>query len=450
MKFIILLLFTNLSLAYEPIDPDNNPLWVFSDRSYTPIKNINTLNAQAGLQGHVGESSYPWSADYWAIQKGSLGFRYGNPHMVNFHKRIEQTQPEENIFPYLEAYLEKNPVSKIIEHGDIQKLSPSEKYDLLIGDNNFSLTKELWRWGRSFQNQFGVVKKWMGICNGWSMASVKYPRPASTVRVKSADGKHLIPFTPSDIKALSSLLWSESRINRQNVGTGRRCNRDKPDQGRSGRLRDRECFDINPGSWHISVLNKVGILRDSLIADVTYDKEVWNHPIISYKVKFFNVINKNRFQNPSNAIVHYSEYRNDPFEQYRDRARTSRIVGVEMDVVLSNEVAAMANSNNDKRYDAYKKISLQYDLELDEQNNIIGGEWYTLNHPDFVWYPTQNSRVQSFGEALIKTKWDGRSLVPRKYLDVATMKKSSGSDYRQPISSIVEKLVELSSGQKIR
>ena len=35
--------------------------------------------------------------------------------------------------------------------------------------------------------------------------------------------------------------------------------------------------------------------------------------------------------------------------------------------------------------DKLKVVTYWYDLELDEDNNIVGGEWYTNRHPDFLW-----------------------------------------------------------------
>ena len=55
-------------------------------------------------------------------------------------------------------------------------LSPSEKYDLLVGDKNFTLTKAMWNEGLGYYNRNGSVERWMGICHGWAIAAYMYPR----------------------------------------------------------------------------------------------------------------------------------------------------------------------------------------------------------------------------------------------------------------------------------
>ncbi len=53
-----------------------------------------------------------------------------------------------------------HPAFDIIDTNDpnaLKKLSPAEKYDLAMGDENFSLTKSAWARGQYALDTFGVV-----------------------------------------------------------------------------------------------------------------------------------------------------------------------------------------------------------------------------------------------------------------------------------------------------
>lgn len=42
--------------------------------------------------------------------------------------------------------------------------------------------------------------------------------------------------------------------------------------------------------------------------------------------------------------------------------------------------------NNDSKSDDKLETQIyNYDLELNQDGKIIGGEWHTDNHPDFIW-----------------------------------------------------------------
>ena len=50
-------------------------------------------------------------------------------------------------------------------------LSPAEKYDLLVGDANYGLTKQMWNAGKGYHDRYGSVESWMGYCHGWAPAA---------------------------------------------------------------------------------------------------------------------------------------------------------------------------------------------------------------------------------------------------------------------------------------
>lgn len=56
-----------------------------------------------------------------------------------------------------------------------------------------------------------------------------------------------------------------------------------------------------------------------------------------------------------------------------------------MNVKYGVEVDPRQREEDSVQYDRSHEANYIYDLELDAKGNIIGGEWYNLYHPDFIW-----------------------------------------------------------------
>lgn len=392
------------------------------DAPATLIRNLDEMDRQ-NLQRAELEVT-PWSDDYWAISKGILGARYADPNKSSSHDWLKQ-----------KAFSEKNPVADYVDAGMIDILSPAEKYDLLVGDKNFTLTKYMWSQGEYYQNNFGKVETWMGICHGWAAAAYMLDRPEKPVEVLSADGEHKIKFFPADIKALGSLLWAQTNTPSRFVGG--RCNEKEPKKdATTGRVVDQQCFDTNPGTWHMAVVNQIGVSKRSFVIDATFDYEVWNHPVQAYRLRYFNPETYAVSSQASDVTIALSDYKKDKLGKYRD-SRTKKIVGVEMVVTYVVETHPEQREFDDSRLDAVNNVTYRYDLELDSNNNIIGGEWYTNAHPDFLWTPAPEARAKDIADGYI-TKWGSAESVPSNYTRVAPYSSAKG----QPLAKIVEELIE--------
>lgn len=51
------------------------------------------------------------------------------------------------------------------------------------------------------------------------------------------------------------------------------------------------------------------------------------------------------------------------------------------------ETSADGEPDDSPKYDAIRWVEYRYDLELNSQGQVIGGEWYSQIHPDFIWTP---------------------------------------------------------------
>ncbi len=368
----------------------------------------------------------PWSDYYWALFAGQTAFRYNDANYPN-------SEDWKKNFDYM-----NNPRLNM----NVELLSPAEKYDLLVGDERKGLTKAALAEGEQYYRSNGSVERWMGICHGWAPAAYMLDRPANAIKVMAADGKTVIPFYPSDIKALGTLLWAQHAPDTKFIGG--RCNVKEPKTDVNGRVIDQSCFDNNPGAWHMAVVNQIGISKRSMVLDATFDYEVWNQPIVSYSYTYFNPQTLTPAKDLKSAAVKISDFSKDKFKKYRS-ANAAYVVGVEMVMAYTVETLPNTNTKDSARNDAVKEAAYEYDLELDAQGNIIGGEWYTNLHPDFLWTPDANAKAVTPGDMMLarsgglREGWDGRTAMPRAWQDVA--KRNTGS----PLAVVVETLINLSN-----
>jgi hypothetical protein len=387
------------------------------------VRSLVEMEQQKLKEGAVLKN--PWSDHYWSLYEGQLANRYADtsfPAAEDWKKNAE--------------YLNRTP--KV----DVDDLSPSEKYDLLVGDGNKSLTKAALAEGEQFYRSSGSVESWMGICHGWAPAAYMFDRPQESVTVLAADGKTKIKFRPSDIKALASLLWAKHSPDVNYMGG--RCNTKDPKKDSVGRVADQDCFDTNPGSWHLAVVNQIGVSKRPFVMDATFDYEVWNHPVISYSYEYFNPQTREAESNLDKVMIAKNDYTKDKFKKYRGSEAT-HMVGVRMTVNYMSETRPSTSDEDNADADDQKEVSYMYDLELDSSGNIIGGEWYTNLHPDFLWTPSPKARSLSSGDDYLirqgadRVRWDGQSALPKDWQEVAARTSANGS----PLALIVENLVRL-------
>jgi hypothetical protein len=333
-------------------------------------------------------TNMPWSDDYWPIAEGILANRYADEELEygNWQEQFDwfKTHPSDN-------YVLSN---------KIDLLSPAEKYDLLVQNKEMSLSQNMWMQGKAYWDEYQKVEGWMGICHGWAPAAFMLPEPKKKVEVNLHDGTKMTMF-PSDIKGLGSFLWATSEY--ASTFIGGRCDVKSPAKDENGRIIDDKCFDTNPGTWHLSVVNQLGIAKRSMVIDATFDYEVWNQPMYSYNYTYFNPETQEVTGDINKAIIAMENYTQDKFKKYRD-AKSKFVVGIAMEIEYIVETSP---SHEEFQKNASRKTRYVYDLELDENNIIIGGEWYQNQHPDFLWVPKKNAKPYSVIDMNLNTlNWD--------------------------------------------
>lgn len=370
----------------------------------------------------------PWSGYYWSIANGLLGYRYADK---NFYRNSNWGDRFE--------FVTENPMSSYLNQEMLEDLSPSEKYDLLIGNYNSPITKAMWEEGKKEVAQFGKIRDWSGLCHGLAMASLKFPWPKYSVKLKSADGKYLIKFYPEDIKALGIYHWGADNIPLKKLGG--RCELVSPRTEASGRIKDPNCRDPNPGAFHLALINRIGVQRKSIIMDSSMDAEVWNYPIVSYNFSFFNPETGSKSFKLKGAMIPLADYKSDKFSQYRFMG-TEYIVGVEAKIEYLTHKKPTQEDKDPSSYSSLITVFYRYDLELDSNGKIIGGEWYTNRNPDFIWFPEDNADPKATFDYMISSAWDpSKEVLPTDWVESA----NSSAEKGQVSSNILKKLFEYSN-----
>lgn len=385
------------------------------------IEDLKAMEQKGLLKAKLNHS--PWSASYWPTYRGVIAERYATD------------VPKSQDWQVNHDHFLANPADTL----PLDKLSPSEKYEKLVGMNDGLLSKNMWGAGAYYYNKHGEVETWFGICHGWAPASYMFLRPKKAVTVTTADGEPLT-FYPEDIKALASLLWAHGdfRVN----FLGARCRDKEPEADNNERITDEKCFNNNPGAWHMAVVNQIGHLRKNLILDVIYDYQVWNQPIVGYSYSYFNPQTRRTTQSLEKARVDIDDFTADQYKQYR-ASETDSVVGIAMEVTYGVTREPLVQDTDSDQSDVTQKVRYVYDLELDRRGKIIGGEWYQKRHPDFVWTPPLRERATTPGDKAIRSEplWDGKSPLGEKWQSAARTSAKS----KLPLAKLVESLFYLSN-----
>jgi hypothetical protein len=276
----------------------------------------------------------------------------------------------------------------------------------------------------------------MGICHGWAPAAYMLPRPARAVTLPSFDGSQEIKFYPSDIKALASYIWA--RANPPTRFIGGRCHDKDPKRDSVGRIVSANCFDTNPGTWHMSMVNQIGVSHRSLVMDATYDYEVWNQPVYGYEYTYFNPQYMEPVAKLSDAGVTPAQFTRDKFKKYRS-PDAAKIVGVAMTVTYMLETTPNHDETDSPERDNIRTVRYMYDLELDSKGEIVGGEWYSNYHPDFLWTPPQGAAARSVWDAYLSGSWAPGQPLPDAWKNTAKAGAHSGEVLGQIVEGLFER-----------
>ncbi|KAI9982778.1 hypothetical protein PInf_008776 [Phytophthora infestans] len=214
-----------------------------------------------------------------------------------------------------------------------------------------------------------------------------------------------------DVKALMTDVYDNVNVSAVYAGERYYGTDDSIDE--YGSHTDYTYRDLNPGLLHIVATNLLGLLKKTFIIDRDAGAEVWNHPVVSFKV------NKQTTMTPEKAAQKFGA------QEYSWNNESKSIVYTNARLSWINETytdGGLVASGLIKKF----TVGATYDylLELDEDQNIIGGEWLygsNDNHPDFLWL------LQG------KPKPDTVTKTDLKYADVTMLlKKATACSNSEP------------------
>lgn len=314
-------------------DETNDPARISQDFNYK----FDELKLKAGL--NKKNSTKAWSGSYWPDYRGGIARR--STMSKNSHPRHPDLKSKSIDFDYDSPTLE---TLKTMKAGELKKLSPAEKLDILAGRYHYPLVSEVYT--RSRKGDAG----WEGICHGWAPAALNHSEPVP-VTLENADGVK-IPFGASDIKGLLSYFYAYHAPDPA-INIAKRCN---------SFLRWGEaCKGINPGTLHVMLTNLIGERDQGFVIDITRGRQVWNQPLLGYESK----------------IV-----KDDlPIRKRHEREGIARRVRLDTQLIYLVERGQSWKPITRRT----KSLNVSYILELDENGEIIGGDWKSSERPDFAW-----------------------------------------------------------------
>lgn len=310
--------------------------------------NYNYIMSQ--LPKSVSTATTPWSDTYWPSFQGGIANRW---------------QDSANGYPGFNYHLN---TKAELQSGsvNINVLSPAEKYDIFLGRYDYPLVNS--EWNRVSPND----ANWEGLCHGWAPAAIDYKQPNATA-VVNPDGIQ-IQFGSSDVKALLTYFLAQYAQGDTRF-VADRCNTDiKADPSKANLA---ECWDINPGTFHVIMANEIGLKNIAFVADVDRSIEVWNQPVFGYQFSYGST------RSPSNGSA--------------PGTNTEQLVQFTMS--WTKETAPSVSAHQARVYTS----SYAYWLELDSTGRILGGSYDNSDWDrcDFLWgekAPSFSGYFNSLGE----------------------------------------------------
>lgn len=226
-----------------------------------------------------------WTASYWPLYQDGINHRWQGPETLSPAEKYDKAF---NGWEPPEGFMDLKPFNtRTCEWDDAyyEQLGPAATFSSTYKGNARSRNgvdddgdgiSDKEECGAGEGKDRDGVETWWGLCHAWGPASILEDEPLAPVT------RNGVTFDVSDIKGL--LIQQYDRTTAYMIGA--RCNKDgeKLERDEQGRIVDPECRDINAGAWHVVIANLVGINKRGLVTERTYDYEVWNQPVVGYKL----------------------------------------------------------------------------------------------------------------------------------------------------------------------
>lgn len=327
----------------------------------TLVTNLKTMQERGflGRKLAVAKDQVPWASSFFPTWYGGAAGRWQDSKLkLVARSLLGMPAPDAT---ETEGLLTKTRSGDKTAADRLSKFSPTEKYDLAAGDYQFHATMLESRLRGHNIAPIWEAPFWMGYCNGIALTALRYPEPVREVDVINPEG-YLVRFHPQDIKALLGLAMASAELLHWSAGT--RCE--------SWAMSTPDCIDLNPATFVVALVNRLGIAKQSFVIDQNPLQPVVNDPIRSAEIHLLN--------NP---------YRVSGIEG------VTYLVEVQIDIAaastLLNDAAANVRADGNGFFKPVEggeaHLVYQATLALDERFNLVGGRWIgtQMSGPDFIW-----------------------------------------------------------------
>jgi hypothetical protein len=354
LLYLSLFVYIYCNQTEERLQQDYNPP-ASGDNPSIFFKNIIYTSYIRALPKFGQVSRLPWSGDYLAYRYGGPSARYGD-----MDTRYKPYPISINMYHQPGDYLANKDRPDFSDYVN-KYYSPAEKYDLYVGDYQFTLTRTAKNYGIRF-NGGGDFASWMGLCHGLAPASYMTSTPNRAVTVYGADGKTKIQFLPDDIKAIATTWWGNVKFN--------------------NRLTGRRYSAVNAASFFIILGNQVGRFRKNISVEPFADAQIWNFGFMSYKTTYYNLKT-----GKEGLYLDCRLPRTEAPQMYAlaGPAESAYVIGVKYTITYASNINAKHITTGQNREEKTSDYTMA--IYMDAKDKIVGGVWSSRAKPSYLWGP---------------------------------------------------------------
>ena len=322
-------------------------------------------------------ASAPWTGSYWPTHEDSINYRWdkSGPDTLSPAAKFEKAFGREGIVESVSANYGID--SRVTATVCTQKSDCDSKKSEVCAK-------------RDGATEGRCIETWFGICHAWAPAAAMTQEPTRSVFHNGVE------FKINDLKALVTLSYTSGLKTRF---LSKRCNA-KDDGTEDGIQFDEygvptdefeECADTNAGTFHVVAANYLGIKKKAFVEDRTFDYQVWNQPVMGFRVQ--SGYPKKLSASQANTLMSA-----EGEEDYLFNSKAAQWRHVRTSVSYIIESPSELDGNLNETLDTYTRQDFyEYILELDSAGHVIGGEWLGVSkkkHPDFLWAPESKSDTE--------------------------------------------------------
>jgi len=311
-------------------------------------------------------------------------------------------------------------------------ISPAKKYDAFFNQSsgNGADNASTWEAREHSCDRFANDKKtqdscngWWGHCNAWSAAAIKEPEPRESFKAKKVDGK-TESFSVADQKAYLTEMWMTSGtlfagLTEKFTPTGKWVfdpnSAEALKKDNYGVTAYDAFWDVTPRAFFLIFTNYIGIQKMGVVIDRFTGDQVWNQPVVGYKILPINADNilppkkdPTSGANVYPVLVQMKIY-------WAEDGVYEHEVSLPFDIMKESDLPMTPPLEDEKVNKHYSRRLLSFflyfdapvivsadGLKIEKAGKIVGeGTWYhqtkagrsmysymEMAHPDFIWLPT--------------------------------------------------------------